>query len=80
MSELKVGDKVKMNAGLLKGLAMGDMVGQRWTVKKLDPQGRPTVEMDNDNVELSLGPLPLRAVDAWTEDDERALEALPPLF
>lgn len=80
MSELKVGGKVKMNSVFLNILAMQDLVGQRWTITALDPQGRPTVEMDNEDVELSIGPLPPSAVYVWTDDDERELEALPRLF
>lgn len=80
MSEYKVGDKCKLNDGILKGLGMADFVGQRWTIKVVDGQGRITIEMDNENVEVSLGPLPPRAVDAWTEEHQLHLDALPPLF
>lgn len=80
MSEYKAGDKCKLNDGILKGLGMADLVGQRWTVKKVDEQGRLTIEMDNDDVEVSLGPLLTRMVDAWTEEHQQRLDAMPPLF
>jgi hypothetical protein len=80
MSEFKVGDKCRLSDAILKGLKMGMFVGQRWTIKAVNEQERVTIEMDNEDVELSLGPLPPKAISAWTEDDERELEAMPPLF
>lgn len=80
MSEYKVGDKCKLNDGILKGLGMAAFVGQRWTVKAVDKEGRITIEMDNDDVEVSLGPLLTRMVDVWTEEHQRRLDVMPPLF